>query len=77
MKVGVALGGGAARGLAHVGVLRALLREGVPVDVVTGTSMGAIIGGAIIGATRPYGYSGYDPGYAYAPLACRQGLFPR
>src|SRR3990172_7393123 len=46
MKVGVALGGGAARGLAQVGVLRALLREGVPVDVVTGTSMGAIIGGA-------------------------------
>ncbi len=46
MKVGIALGGGAARGLAHVGVLRALLREGVPVDVVTGTSMGAIIGAA-------------------------------
>ena len=46
MKVGVALGGGAARGLAHVGVLRALLREGIPVDLVTGTSMGAIVGGA-------------------------------
>lgn len=46
MKVGVALGGGAARGLAHVGVLRALVREQVPIDVVTGTSMGAIIGGA-------------------------------
>lgn len=46
MKVGVALGGGAARGLAHVGVLRALLREGIPIDVVTGTSMGAIVGGA-------------------------------
>lgn len=46
MKVGVALGGGAARGLAHIGVLRALLREELPVDVVTGTSMGAIIGGA-------------------------------
>ena len=46
VKVGVALGGGAARGLAHVGVLRALVREGIPVDVVTGTSMGAIVGGA-------------------------------
>lgn len=45
-KVGVALGGGAARGVAHVGVLRALLREGIPVDIVTGTSMGAIVGGA-------------------------------
>jgi len=44
--VGVALGGGAARGLAHIGVLRALAREGIPIDVVTGTSMGAVIGGA-------------------------------
>lgn len=46
LKVGLALGGGAARGLAHVGVVRALLREGIPIDVVTGTSMGAIVGGA-------------------------------
>jgi NTE family protein len=46
LKVGLALGGGAARGLAHIGVLRALLREGIPIDVVTGTSMGALIGGA-------------------------------
>jgi len=46
LKVGLALGGGAARGMAHVGVLRALEREGIPVHVVTGTSMGAIIGGA-------------------------------
>ena len=46
VKVGLALGGGAARGLAHVGVVRALLREGIPIDVVTGTSMGALVGGA-------------------------------
>jgi len=46
LKVGVALGGGAARGLAHVGVLRALVREEIPIDVLVGTSMGAIIGGA-------------------------------
>lgn len=45
-KLGLALGGGAARGLAHVGVLRALAREGIQVDIVTGASMGAIIGGA-------------------------------
>jgi len=44
--VGLALGGGAARGMAHVGVLRALVRAEIPVHVVTGTSMGAIIGGA-------------------------------
>ena len=43
-KVGLALGGGAARGLAHLGVLRVLEREGVPVDLIAGTSMGALIG---------------------------------
>ena len=45
-RVGLALGGGAARGLAHVGVLRALVRAEIPIDIVVGTSMGAIIGGA-------------------------------
>lgn len=46
LKVGLALGGGAARGLAHLGVLRALEREKIPLDVIVGTSMGAILGGA-------------------------------
>ncbi|HKQ62769.1 MAG TPA: patatin-like phospholipase family protein [Candidatus Polarisedimenticolaceae bacterium] len=50
-KVGLALGGGAARGLAHVGVLRALEREQIPIDVIAGTSIGAIIGAAYA-ATR-------------------------
>ncbi len=44
-KVGVALSGGAARGLAHIGVLKVLEEAGVPVDVVTGTSMGSVVGG--------------------------------
>lgn len=44
-KLGVALGGGSARGLAHIGVLCALEQEGVPVDMVSGCSMGAIVGG--------------------------------
>lgn len=43
-RVGLALGGGAARGLAHIGVLQALEEAEVPVDLITGTSMGAIIG---------------------------------
>jgi len=51
LKVGLALGGGAARGLAHIGVLRALVREGIPIDIITGTSMGAVVGGAYA-ATR-------------------------
>jgi NTE family protein len=42
--VGLALGGGGARGLAHVGVLKVLLREGIPVDVISGASFGSIIG---------------------------------
>ena len=44
-NVGVALSGGAARGLAHIGVLKVLEEAGVPVDVITGTSMGSVVGG--------------------------------
>lgn len=44
-KIGLALGGGAARALAHIGVLEGLAAQGIPVDIVTGTSMGAVIGG--------------------------------
>lgn len=46
MHVGLALGGGVARGLAHIGVLSVLEEAGVPVDCIAGTSMGAIIGSA-------------------------------
>lgn len=42
--VGLALGGGSARGLAHVGVLQVLEEHGVPVDRIAGTSMGACVG---------------------------------
>lgn len=44
-KIGLALGGGGARGAAHVGVLRILEREGIHVDMIAGTSVGAIVGG--------------------------------
>ncbi len=44
MRVGLALGGGVARGLAHIGVISVLEEAGVPIDVIAGTSMGAIIG---------------------------------
>ena len=46
LKVGLALGGGGARGLAHIGVLKVLERENISIGLITGTSMGAIIGGA-------------------------------
>jgi NTE family protein len=43
-KVGLALGGGAAKGFAHLGVLEVLEKEKIPIDIIAGTSMGAIIG---------------------------------
>lgn len=44
-RVGLALSGGAARGMAHIGVLRALARHEIPVDIIAGTSAGALVGG--------------------------------
>lgn len=45
-KVGLALSGGGARGFAHVGVLRVLGENNIPIDMIAGTSAGSIIGGA-------------------------------
>jgi len=44
-KVGLALGGGASKGLAHIGVIRALQEFNIPIDYIAGTSMGALVGG--------------------------------
>ena len=43
-KIGLALSGGAARGLAHVGVIDVLQKEGIPIDMIAGTSAGAVMG---------------------------------
>ena len=45
-KVGLALGGGGVRGLAHIGVLKVFERANIPIDLIVGTSMGAVIGGS-------------------------------
>ena len=45
VKIGLALGGGAARGWAHIGVLKALLNAGIKPDIIAGTSIGAVVGG--------------------------------
>ena len=45
-RIGLALGGGGARGLAHLGVLKALQAHEIPIDMVAGTSIGALIGAA-------------------------------
>ncbi|MCP1475064.1 NTE family protein [Pseudomonas sp. EB276 TE3739] len=44
-KIGLVLSGGAARGLAHIGVLKALEEQGIRIDAIAGTSMGAVVGG--------------------------------
>lgn len=46
-RIALALSGGAARGIAHVGVLRALTENQIPIDCVAGTSAGSLVGGAI------------------------------
>jgi NTE family protein len=45
-KLGLALGAGGARGIAHVGVLKVLERESIPIDLIVGTSIGALVGAA-------------------------------
>ena len=44
-KVALVLSGGGAKGVAHIGVLKVLERAGLPIDIITGTSMGSIVGG--------------------------------
>lgn len=55
IKVALALGGGAARGFAHVGVIKALEAQGIVPDIVVGTSAGAVVG-----ALYAAGYNGFE-----------------
>jgi len=48
-RIGLALGGGSARGWAHIGVIRALAEAGIEPDIVCGTSIGALVGAAYVG----------------------------
>jgi NTE family protein len=52
-KVGVVLSGGAAKGIAHVGVLKALEENEIPIDYIVGTSMGGVIGGCYAAGMSP------------------------
>src|SRR6185369_808314 len=61
VRIGVALGGGAARGMSHLGVLKALEQNGIVVDMIAGTSAGAMTG--IMHS------SGLDPDYSAAQFA--------
>lgn len=46
MKIGIALGGGVAKGFAHIGVLKALANSGIECEIIAGTSIGALVGAA-------------------------------
>ena len=50
-RVGLVLSGGGAKGLYHIGVIKALEENGIPIDYVSGTSMGVIIAGLYVGYT--------------------------
>ncbi len=65
--MGIALGGGAAFGISHVGVLEVLDEAGIPVDLVAGTSMGSIVG---------LGYAGGMTGAAMHEIARKQSNLP-
>jgi NTE family protein len=52
-RLGLALGGGSARGIAHIGVLQWFEEHRIPIDVVVGTSMGGLVGGAYAGGLTP------------------------
>lgn len=52
-RIGLVLSGGGARGAAHIGVLKVLEELRIPVDVITGTSMGAIVGGFYAAGSSP------------------------
>ena len=52
-RIGLALGGGGARGLAHIGVLKVFEKEHIPVDILVGTSIGALVGGAYAAGMSP------------------------
>ncbi|HET7289749.1 MAG TPA: patatin-like phospholipase family protein [Thermodesulfobacteriota bacterium] len=81
LKVGIALGGGGAKGFAHIGVLDALGRAGIEFDMVAGTSIGALVGAVYASGNLPelerisrkYGVK--DLPFLLGPTWPRKGLF--
>lgn len=52
-RIGLALGGGSVRGLAHIGILKVLKKHNIPIDLIAGTSIGAVIGSAYCAGIEP------------------------
>lgn len=77
-RIGLALGGGAARGLAHVGVLRVLEEEGIRPDLVVGTSAGALAGAFVAARVSAARMAAWTEGLRWAdlvrPVMSRNGL---
>ena len=48
MKIGLALGSGASRGWSHIGVIKALVKQGIEPDIVCGTSIGSLVGASYV-----------------------------
>ncbi|MEW6145447.1 MAG: patatin-like phospholipase family protein [Thermodesulfobacteriota bacterium] len=81
MKIGIALGGGGAKGFAHIGVLKALGEAGIEFDIVAGTSIGALVGAVYASGKLPelervskrYGVK--DLPFLLGPTWPRKGIF--
>ncbi|KXJ98560.1 MAG: patatin [Acidobacteria bacterium OLB17] len=77
-KVGIALSGGGARGFAHVGALKVLIENEIPIDMIAGTSAGSIIGAAIAAGVTPHELEVLASKLRYsavlAPTVSRYGL---
>ncbi len=77
-RVGLALGGGVARGAAYVGVLSVLEREGIPIDCVTGSSAGALAGALYCAGIRSSQFEAVLTGFGWRRIArpafSRRGL---
>ena len=65
--IGVAFGGGSARGIAHVGVIRWFEEHHIPIDVAAGTSMGGLIGGSFATGMDAAGHPGDAAGHRLGP----------
>lgn len=66
-KVGLALGGGGVRGFSHIGVLKVLEKEAIHIDLIVGTSAGALIGGAYVSGQSPRGIQAKIDAYLRSP----------
>ena len=69
MKLGLVLSGGGARGIAHIGVLKALDEMRIQIDCMAGTSAGSIVGALYAGGHKPVENRLFRPGFRGCPPA--------